>query len=235
MGKIGSGYGSEWHLLRYLGYHRKKLQQQIITQTGGEKISWLDFNFSKKNKPRERDQEIHGIDFLDNKIRKQWRTYWPQRGNIHNWGAVGKLFYEDKQEWLLVEAKSHVDEIFSYCGAKSTYSNEKIKDALILTKKAFNAEQVTVEKWLAPYYQYCNRLSMLHFLNERSKPKVLSNLIFLYFYGDEFRNRQCPKIADEWKPFIKKMYWHIGINEKKGLMNRVYSVYLPVTLINHNS
>ena len=29
MGKIGYTYGSEWHLLRYLGYHRNELNRQI--------------------------------------------------------------------------------------------------------------------------------------------------------------------------------------------------------------
>ena len=51
MGTIGYGYGSEWHLLRYLGYHRHYLSQEILNMIGGEILQWLDFKFSPANVP----------------------------------------------------------------------------------------------------------------------------------------------------------------------------------------
>ena len=113
MGKIGCGYGSEWHLLRYLGRHRNFLQTEILTKTGGDSIRWLDFNYSNKNKPLMRDRELKGVEFLDKNVQKLWYNYWPQRGNVQNWDAIGKLRIEDREEWLLVEAKSHIKEINS--------------------------------------------------------------------------------------------------------------------------
>ena len=47
MGKIGFTYGSEWHLLRYLGY-RNELNRQIeeVIPAKNVKIeSWSDFHF----------------------------------------------------------------------------------------------------------------------------------------------------------------------------------------------
>lgn len=35
MGKMGCGYGSEFHLLRYLGYHRHQLNRAVEEQTNG--------------------------------------------------------------------------------------------------------------------------------------------------------------------------------------------------------
>ena len=66
MGKIGHGYGSEWHLLRYLGYHREHLTSWTTRVTGGNSIDWIDFPFSTKNAPLEDDKEYIGIDFIQN-------------------------------------------------------------------------------------------------------------------------------------------------------------------------
>jgi hypothetical protein len=64
MGKIGYGYGSEWHLLRYLGYHRDYLQNSILQITGGSHIQWLDFPFSTVNQALHHDQEWQGKEIL---------------------------------------------------------------------------------------------------------------------------------------------------------------------------
>ncbi len=36
MAEIGAGYGSEWHLLRYFGRHRRLLDQRVSVTTGAE-------------------------------------------------------------------------------------------------------------------------------------------------------------------------------------------------------
>ena len=80
MGKIGYGYGSEWHLLRYLGYHRTYLNKHILRLTGGERIEWLDFRFSRQNVPLQRDHEWTGVAFIeDPAVQRQWRAFWPFR------------------------------------------------------------------------------------------------------------------------------------------------------------
>jgi hypothetical protein len=45
MGRMGLGYGSEFHLLRYLGRHRRYLNRAIEDKFGGRVLDWLDFSF----------------------------------------------------------------------------------------------------------------------------------------------------------------------------------------------
>jgi hypothetical protein len=111
MGKIGYGYGSKWHLLRFLGYHREYFSKEVLKITGGKDISWLDFDFSKHYAHLNNDRELVGLEFIQNpKVREKWSEFWPQTGSSQNWDAVGKISYEDHEEWLLVEAKAHVGE-----------------------------------------------------------------------------------------------------------------------------
>jgi hypothetical protein len=227
MGKIGYGYGSEWNLLRYLGYHRNLLNEIVLSKIGGEDIQWLDFNFTRINKPLKHERELKGVEFLNNKVKKSWKRFWPQSGNVHNWDAVGKLITENKQKWVLIEAKSHIEEISSTCGAKLK-SREKIILALEKAKKLFGAEKVSVKKWLAPYYQFCNRLAILYFLSKECNPSIDSHLVMIYFYGDNVPLKECPQTAREWAPHLERLYSEIGLDFDSELMKKVHTIYVPV-------
>jgi len=114
MGKIGYGYGSEWHLLRHLGYHRVYLSQKVAEVVGGRDVEWLDFGFSQENVPLRDDREFVGLEFIqDTQVQERWKSFWPQTGNAQNWDAVGKIHFGKTAEWLLVEAKGHIGEIES--------------------------------------------------------------------------------------------------------------------------
>jgi hypothetical protein len=39
---MGMGYGSECHVLRYLG---RPFDDQVLRVTGGDRLGWLDFGF----------------------------------------------------------------------------------------------------------------------------------------------------------------------------------------------
>lgn len=117
MSKIGHGYGSEWHLLRYLGYHRNALDKAVldtIDEEGGGKgeVEWWDFRFSYTRKPLQDDREWGGVEFIrDQDVQSLWRQYWPSRGMSPQWDAVGSLIRAEVEEWLLVEAKTHLGEM----------------------------------------------------------------------------------------------------------------------------
>ena len=226
MGKIGCGYGSEWHLLRYFGRHREVLREEILSITGGDDIQWLDFRFSNSNEPLMRDRELTGVEFLDERVKELWKNYWPQTGEAHNWDAVGQLLQNGKWEWLLVEAKAHIGEICGECGAKSKKSKQTIMDAMKQAMRSYNADEIPVEKWLKPYYQFCNRLTMLHFLTNECKPQVPAQLLLIYFYGDQGKNKVCPQSPNEWKPELEKMYQEVGLDKQSELMKRVHTIYL---------
>lgn len=107
MGKIGYGYGSEYHLLRFMGRHRRLLDQRVLASTGGDSVEWLDFCFHLA-KPW-LDAEIKGLDFMPqgHAALEAWKDWWPKGSGIHNWDAVGRTQRGGSVEWLLVEAKAH--------------------------------------------------------------------------------------------------------------------------------
>jgi hypothetical protein len=229
MGKIGYSYGSEWHLLRYLGYHREYLSKQVLDITGGKDISWLDFHFSKKYAFLYNDRELVGLEFIKkSEVIKKWGEFWPQTGTSQNWDAVGKIIYEDHEEWLLVEAKAHLGEVQSSCGAGSPKSIAKIKLAFHKTIHSFCPEETLVENWLSPYYQTANRLASLHFLMRECAPPIPACLLFVYFYGDQRPDSECPQQEADWYQVIENIENRLGIDQSSELYKRVHHTYMPI-------
>ncbi len=226
MGKIGYGYGSEWHLLRHLGYHHAYLSQKVTEVVGGQGVAWLDFGFSQDNTPLRGDREFVGSKFIqDTQVQKRWKLFWPQTGNAQNWDAVGQIYSGDTTEWLLVEAKSHIRELESKCGANRQVSKQLILSALGKTCKAFGNNSQPIENWLAPY---ANRLAVLYFLMKECVPAVTTRLLFIYFYGENREGWECPQSAQEWLPAIQKMTEWLGLDQHNELMQRVHYLFLPV-------
>jgi hypothetical protein len=231
MGKMGNGYGSEFHLLRYLGYHRHSLNLTIETKSSGKVIDWLDFAFGREEKA---DREWRGVDFVDSTrgIKSAHVAFWPQSGNRPNWDAVGRLESNSGVEYLLVEAKAHVEELRSTCSASGKGGLSAIRNALGETIAAHHFD-ARVEEWLSPYYQYANRLAHLHFLLKHDIP---ARLIFIYFCGDDWGGRKlpsgrppkCPKNAQEWTAPLKVMRDRLGLIGRSKLEQRVHSVFLRV-------
>ena len=229
MGKIGHGYGSEWHLLRYLGYHRQYLTNQVLELTGGQSLTWLDFRFLKPNKSGKHDGEHIGLSFVkDPQVDESWRAFWPQSGNSQNWDAVGILRYQDHDEWLLVEAKAHLRELKSSCQATNQNSIEKINTALSKTINHFCDPSVPVERWLSPYYQYANRLAALYFLMKACHPPIPARLLMIYFCSDQRPDADCPQTSEEWEPALEEMDAHLDIDPDCELSQRVHHLFLDV-------
>jgi hypothetical protein len=49
MEQIALGYGSEFHLLRWLGSHRNEFDKRVKGLIQVDNISWLDFDFDENN------------------------------------------------------------------------------------------------------------------------------------------------------------------------------------------
>ena len=231
MSKIGYGYGSEWHLLRYLGYHRNYLNSILLKETNGININWSDFPFTNKNKPFKEERELIGIEFEDSRdCINKWKEFWPQTGTPPNWDAIGKLYLPNHTEWLLVEAKSHITELETSCSAKNEGLG-KIINAFKETQKSFRINNTPIGNWLSPYYQYCNRLAVLHFFMRVCEPAIPAHLIFIYFIGDKYQGKQCPLNMEEWYDILNKMYQKIGFVEKNlsgDLSTRIHNIFLPI-------
>jgi hypothetical protein len=219
MGKIGDGYGSEWQLQEYLRSDPDALSHEVARATGGAVIRWLGPPPAGYG-----SREWKGMDFLpeNHPARQSWKTFWPQSGNVQNWDAVGEIARDGRREWLLVEAKAHLDEIKSSCKATSSRSRETIVAALDSTKRAM---QVNPSRdWLRPYYQYANRLAALYFLTE---DKIPARLVMVYFFGDTREKARCPQTEEEWRGELRTMHEHLGLTAGSLLESRVHELFLP--------
>ena len=81
-------------------------------------------------------------------------SFWPQRGP--HWDALARSSNRDA---VLVEAKSHIPEIFSTPTQAKGESLDRIQMSLTETAEAFGA--TTSCDWSATFYQYTNGLGHL--------------------------------------------------------------------------
>jgi len=220
MGEMGLGYGSEFQLLRFLGHHRHELEGLILRNTNinpelDYNMDWLDF--PKNNEKASLDGEYTGIGFLDdnlkNKLSEKWKAYWPQTGNPPNWDAI--IYCSPivpnanlKDKWVVVEAKAHLQEIDSVCGA-SEPSKDIIYKAFDSTKQRFQIK--TSNNWFEKYYQLANRLAFINFMLDNEIECSLLNIFFINGWSkDPTKNVSTVGV---WENKINVEYAYLGINE----------------------
>lgn len=226
MGEMGNGYGSECHLLRFMGRHRRVFNERVLEAVGGQSVDWLDFGFDPKK--RWPDAENKSLNFLpeDHPARAAWKQWWPQGRGIHNWDAVGQIRFGEVEEWLLVEAKANLEELRSDCGATSPTNRPKIVRALDETKRDLGVPKD--RDWLRGYYQFCNRVAALYFLNKHDIP---ARLLYIYFVGDKGdARRTCPQNEQGWEEALRAQEAHVGLPKGHKLAERIHKLFLPIVL-----
>ncbi|MFQ5911493.1 MAG: hypothetical protein ACE5IJ_12355, partial [Thermoplasmata archaeon] len=151
-------------------------------------------------------------------------SYRLQTGNVQNWDAVRKITPDGKEEWLLVEAKAHIGELKVDRGARSARGVSMIEAAMRETKRALGV--APNRDWRRGYYQYCNRLVALHFLNSHQEP---THLLFIYFYGDmRPDDKDCPSDKNSWTYELEMQDRHVGLPSHHYLEDRIHRIFLPV-------
>jgi hypothetical protein len=233
MSMIGYGHGSEWHLLRWLGYHRAELRHQVAESVGADDVEWLDLEPNLK--PRDafdRDLEWVNLDFLgrDDPARVAWGRAWPRAGGRvgPHWDAVGRARFGTRTEWLLVEAKAHLGEVRSDCGATSPKSIARIEAAFADAGPSFGVADTS--SWSQGHYQLANRLTLLHVMNTNG---AAARLVFVYFCGDDATRYgdgvECPPDAAGWQATLDEMHRHVGWAPGQGALGaRVHELFLSV-------
>lgn len=147
-------------------------------------------------------------------------TFWPRGGP--QWDALGLASDGTR---VLVEAKAHVAELRSTCGAGAD-SLKQIRAAMDRTKARWGAE--SSHDWTAPFYQYANRLTHLDFLQQHG---VKAILLFVYFVGD--RDMRGPDRQEEWEAALAQVYTHLGVSgdlSTRGVVN-AYLILDTVTAV----
>lgn len=223
MGQMGYGYGSECHLLRWMGRHRIAFDAAIgaILGTTDRPVHWLDTAFdAKKTWP---DAELKGLDFIaDEDVRADWANWWPGTGNSQNWDAVGcwDKVMSDKR-LVLVEAKAHIGEINSRCNAKVNGGRPTIERLLQETAKDLRATYTPA--WMNRCYQYANRLAVRHFLRSKGYEP---HLLMIYFVGDrQFPSNKAPQTPQGWVTALDNHKQELGL---AALPADVHELFLHV-------
>jgi hypothetical protein len=225
MGKRGEGYGSEDHFLRYRAEHAEQLNAAVLegVAVANGRIEWMY--------PRgvDDEREPEGLEFLADRedVLARWREFWPQRGRAQTWDGVAKLHCGGTVEWLLIEAKANtVEFVTPPCGATKQGGRDQIERTLNRLKTHLGVHRHF--PWLGTYYQYVNRLAVLHFLNDLSG--VPAQLLHVYFLGDCFPDgRECPCNEAEWQRLIEARRLTLGLPEHHALSERTHEVFLTVS------
>jgi len=235
MAKIGMGYGSECHLLRWMGRHRNSFNKAIMNamgkSTSDARIDWLDFNFNYV-KDKWYDSELKGLEFIDSEsVVSGWKEVWPTSGEQHNWDAVGWLVSSDfkskgheERDIILVEAKAHTQELLSKCKATSVVSISKISRAFKRTAESLNIEY-NESHWLYSYYQLANRLVLFDYLKRNN---YNPHIVLVYFIGDVRDSKyNCPKDVLGWESSLYIQDRALGI-EKLYNSENIHKVFIHV-------
>jgi len=126
--------------------------------------------------------------------------FWPQRGPC--WDALARI----EGGCLLIEAKSHVPEIYGGgCGATSTRSKQQIQKAFDATKGWLGVSPDV--DWTGRLYQSANRHASLYFLREIAK--VQAFLVNMYFVGDPIS--PTPLTREDWDAAIGSVSRELGL------------------------
>lgn len=131
-------------------------------------------------------------------------SFWPERGP--QWDALGKT---DSGKVILLEAKSHLEEIVSPGTKASRESRRKIIASLEDTKRYLKVDPTI--NWAGTFYQYTNRLAHLYLLKVLNR--IDSYLVFVYFMNDD--DMQGPKTKQEWQAGIKIMETALGLRRNR--------------------
>jgi hypothetical protein len=190
---IGRAYaGSQRQIQADVNQSPEKLSAKIAeafsnAQVCADEIEWVS--------PLESQgyAEYRDADFLLavglSQYTNQLASFWPRRGPY--WDALARY----RNGCILVEAKSHVAEIYGGGCVASEKSLAAIRAAVALTKRWLGVPEEA--DWLGSLYQSANRYAYLYFMLQVVKvPCYLANV----YFTDDPRTRTSEA---EWRTAIK--------------------------------
>jgi hypothetical protein len=143
--------------------------------------------------------------------------FWPRGGP--QWDGLGVA---DSGEVILVEAKAHLNELYSPASSASEESLATIQLALREAARGLGVPDGF--EWSKQFYQYANRLAHAYFLNTVNN--VPTKLAFVYFVGDN--DVKGPATRAEWETAIDAVHQGLGLARTPAF---VVDVFIDVTQI----
>lgn len=144
------------------------------------------------------------------------RAFWPKMGP--QWDSLAWIHQDADDAVLLVEAKAHVDEMSTPCGAKDPKSVKLIRKSLTRVQ---NYMGVAPQDWMYfEYYQLANRLAFLYFFNEILK--VPAFLALVSFVNDLSYK---PTSLAQWRQHYVAAFARMGIHPNCKMLDRLIMVF----------
>ena len=214
-------WGSQRQLQDYVNGHEEVLTRAVMEAIPprfgelGASIKWVS-PLAQDNYTEYRDGDFLRAVGLGDFV-GELESFWPSGGPC--WDALGivsDLKQRMKPNIVLVEAKSHLAEIYGSGCQAGVHSRELIAKSLGLTKVWCNA--VAGDVWTGPLYQSANRLAHLYFIRERLNS--FAWLVNLCFINDPIG----PADRVAWEAELTKVKVQLGINSPVPF---VINVFLP--------
>lgn len=143
--------------------------------------------------------------------RRSLVDFWPRGGP--QWDALGRA---ETGEVVIVEAKAHLNELYSPATMASESSLPLIRASLAEAAQAMGVQPGF--DWSKRFYQYANRLAhayLLHVVNG-----IPTKLVFVYFSGDT--DVAGPQAHDKWAKAIHTVHTSLGLSTIPTYVKQVF-------------
>ena len=226
MAQMGYGYGSEYQLLRFLGHHRRELEEIISKEIGEGSFEWEDFEYANPLSVISGDKELMGLSFLERlypsqyqSIKAEYESYGINNRNTwQNWDAI----FIHNETLYLVEAKAHINELSS----GNDEHGDKSKEEILRYLKEQLPDLPVSRAWLRKYYQMANRLATAALLNKNG---VKTKVLYIYFVNG-YRKRIIERVDKR-----EKIYETVNLNSTEEEFKTAIQTEMVTLGINYNS
>lgn len=216
--------GSRRQLQNYVNQHEVTLTSAVmqalpsVLMDLGAGIHWVS-PLARDEYVEYRDEDfLRAVGLSDSAV--ELRKFWPRGGPC--WDALGVISDSEAKlppSVILLEAKSHIPEIYGFGCQATPHSFDLIERSLAAAKQWCGAR--TNADWTGPLYQSANRFAHLYLIREvLHRPAWLVNL---YFLNDTIG----PANRDEWGVELRKVKSSLGIDAAVPFAVDVFLPALP--------
>ncbi|TAM81592.1 MAG: hypothetical protein EPN47_12655 [Acidobacteria bacterium] len=205
----GQAYkGSQKHIQAYVNEHEALLSGMVLEKLQsspgiGAGLTWVSPLKCETYKEYSDQEFLYKLDL--GMHAGALKEFWPKGGP--SWDALAKVTGPRTSGVVLVEAKSHVAELASSCGAADPASRARIEASLACTKRRLGV--APEYDWMGSFYQSANRYAHLLFLRDLG---VQAWLVNIYFVNDHPMNG--PATKQDWENALSDVKRQMGLSGK---------------------
>lgn len=180
------------------------LVQEITDLPDDPHIDWVS-PLARDNYAEYRDDQFLNALQLRHLVPQLVGNFWPRGGPCWDALAIVRSSTDPTHHGiLLVEAKSHLEEVYGTGCQAGPHSLPRILQALSQTATAANT--LATPAWTARLYQTANRLAHLHFFREMAR--LPAWLVDISFINDPYK----PTTRAQWEAFLPSVWKELGID-----------------------